>query len=229
MKGIETQAKSEITKNFLKIHIKALNSRDKVKVITAATAYSQAKRNIQPDVNDKYNALLTVLREIEQEHSISIFNDEETEFETVSYITKNLELASQLVSGVQTYTCTFKDVENANNWLAYQNDIEITDLDGDHRAFGFIIHKIHIASVKLQYRITDHYFDERYHIDEVAKTRLYASSSWDKFKQEWKNRHPNCQYVNAIRFKASGSLIGGSVGFLRFINEKFLVLYKCKG
>ena len=60
MKGIKTQAKSEITKNFLKIHLKALNSGDKVKVITAATAYSQAKRNIQPDVNDKYNALLTV-------------------------------------------------------------------------------------------------------------------------------------------------------------------------
>ena len=135
----------------------------------------------------------------------------------------NTQITTKITNGMTTYACSFKSTVEANTWLAGQNNI--------------VIKKMSVATTGAGHKITDITFDyvtseqdtnKKYQVTEVKKTRFYIKSKPDKIRRKWEEKNPQYTFVTSVAKHRAMSLVGGSVGFIRIINEKHIVLYSFK-
>ena len=135
----------------------------------------------------------------------------------------NTQITTKITNGMTTYACSFKSTVEANTWLAGQTNI--------------VIKKMSVATTGAGHKITDITFDyvtseqdtnKKYQVTEVKKTRFYIKSKPDKFRRKWEEKNPQYTFVTSVAKHRAMSLVGGSVGFIRIINEKHIVLYSFK-
>ena len=132
----------------------------------------------------------------------------------------NTQITTKISNGMTTYACSFKSTVEANTWLAGQTNIVIKKMSVATTGAG---HKI--TDITIDYVTSEQDTNKKYQVTEIRKTRFYVKSNIDKFRRKWQEKNPQYTLVTSIAKHRAMSLIGGSVGFIRIINEKHIVLY----
>ncbi len=207
------------TREFLKICLKQLEPNDKALVIRAADKYTTAKRTMG-DVNYYGNEFFNALRQTEVKYGISIFSPQESTLCTMDAIAEAVDIATNKLNGCRTYYCAFRTVSEANLWLQNQKNIIVKNISVDASCcFG-----VHVHEIRLEYATSDRPVELRYCIREDNTFRAYVSSDPKKYCAKWQKKNPALKIENYVKKGSSFSLIGGNVGFLRFIREKYMLL-----
>lgn len=132
----------------------------------------------------------------------------------------NTQITTKISNGMTTYACSFKSTVEANTWLAGQTNIVIKKMSVATMGAG---HKI--TDITIDYVTSEQDTNKKYQVTEIRKTRFYVKSNIDKFRRKWQEKNPQYTLVTSVAKHRAMSLIGGSVGFIRIINEKHIVLY----
>ena len=119
-----------------------------------------------------------------------------------------------------TQICNFKSLEEANMWLANQNNIIVKKMSADTKGAG---HRI--LNITLQYVISDKPMDKKFQITELKKTRVFFKSKEEKVRRQWQEKYPQYTYITSCHKIWWFRLVGGSVGYFRILNEKYIILY----
>ena len=210
---------AETTKDFLK-NIKNFESADKTAVISSANRYTSAKRT-KGDVPKAGNELFNVLRTVEAKYGIAVFTPNEPTIVTMDKVAEVVDIACNKLNGTKAYSCSFNSVAEANAWLAAQTPITVRNISVSAICwFG-----IHVKSVSVEYSTSDKPIDCRYALCEIDKFRAYVRSKPEKVCRKWQEKNPSCRIVDFDKKQCGWSLIGGNVGFLRFIKETYFVAY----
>ena len=135
----------------------------------------------------------------------------------------NTQITTKITNGMTTYACSFKSTVEANTWLAGQTNIVIKKMSVATTGAG---HKI--TDITIDYVTSEQDTNKKYQVTEVKKTRFYIKSKPDKFRRKWEEKNPQYTFVTSVAKHRAMSLVGGSVGFIRIINEKHIVLYSFK-
>lgn len=209
-----------LTEQFIKVKVKEFEVKDKALVIAAANKYTSAKRE-RGDIQTAFNELVATIRQMEEKYSITVFSNEQPIGEAVERIASAVDVATNKFYGTKSHVCTFNTVEEANQWLSCQRDIIVKDMVVEARcSFG-----VHVKAVKIEYQTSDVATNKKYRIDTVDKFRVFVSSKLEKVKKAWMEKNPQYECVRVVKKSWGFSIIGGSVGFLRFIKEKYFVAY----
>lgn len=128
--------------------------------------------------------------------------------ETINQINANLQL------------CNFKSVEEANVWLASQNNIIVKRMSVDTSGSS---HKVY--NIALQFIAYDRPVGKKFQITEYKKTRLFVKSKEEKVRREWQERNPQFNYVLSSHKIWAFRLIGGHVGYFKLLKEIYIILY----
>ena len=129
-----------------------------------------------------------------------------------------MEANNQITTNVNT--CTFKSIEEANIWLAGQNNVVVKRMSVSTSGAG---HRV--SNVTLEYVAYEQPLNKKYQLTELNKTRLYLRSKPEKVINKWQEKYPQYTYVSYVKKDWKFGLIGGSVGYFRIINEKYIILY----
>lgn len=206
--------------NFLKVDLKQFEATDKAVVVKMANNYTTALRS-NGDVGGAYNALYNTLKQMESKYNIVIFAPEMTDAAVISQIAQAIDVATSKFVGAKSYFCTFKTVEEANGWLARQSNIVINKFSVEsNNSFG-----VHIKGIRIEYTPSETPNSNRYRISIEKKFRMFVSSNANKFCQKWQEKNSDKRLVKYDKKHSSFCLIGGSVGFLRFVIERYFMLY----
>jgi len=119
-----------------------------------------------------------------------------------------------------TQICNFKSLEEANMWLANQNNIIVKKMSADTKGAG---HKI--LNITLQYVISDKPMDKKFQITELKKTRVFIKSKEEKVRRQWQEKYPQYTYITSCHKIWAFRLVGGSIGYFKILNEKYIILY----
>ena len=210
---------AETTKDFLK-NVKNMEPTDKSAVITSANRYTSAKRT-KGDVPKAGNEFFNVLRTVEAKYGIAVFTPNEPTVVTVDKVAEVVDLACNKLHGTKTYSCSFNSVAEANAWLSAQRNITVRNISVSANCwFG-----IHVKGISIEYSTSDKPLDSRYALCEIDKFRAYFRIKPEKVCRKWQEKNPMCRIVDFDKKQCGWSLIGGNVGFLRFIKEKYLLAY----
>ena len=203
----------------LGVYVKQMESQDKTAIITATNKYVRAKRTCG-DVRTTYAQLVNLFSQMERKYDFTVFNANSDVLALINEFAARVELGTKMITGANTYTCSFNTVAEANAWLACQNDIEIKNIQTQTTGAG---HKV--VKVKLEYAVTDTPVNVVYQIEENKKVRFFVKSNHKKFNHKWQEKNPNYSFVTSIKKEWGFRLIGGSVGYFRLVIEKYIVLY----
>ena len=209
------------TEQFIKVTLKEkFDIKDKALIIAAANKYTSAKREMG-DVPTAFDELVKLIREMEVKYSTTVFSDEQPIGETIERIASAIDVATNKFYGTKSHVCTFKTVEEANAWLLAQDNIIVKDLVVEARcSFG-----VYVKSVKIEYQTSDTATNKKYKIETIDKFRVFVSSKIEKVRKQWQEKNPQFGFVKMTKKSWGFSIIGGSVGFLRFIKERYFVAY----
>ena len=119
-----------------------------------------------------------------------------------------------------SYVCKFNTVEEANAWLACCNNVIVKDFTMETTRVG-----LKTKCIKLVYSVMNQPIYKTFQIAEVRKNRIFFGSNAEKFRRSWEKQNAHCTYIKSLKHRWHISIIGGSVGFFRFIKEKYSVLY----
>lgn len=216
---IKERVQEVIANNQLALTLKRMEPADKTALIGAANRFTTAKRTLG-DVQSAYTALVTLIHSMETKYQFSAFNGNANIQAVVEDFAAKVERGTNKVTGGTVYACQFASLKDANAWLAAQNDIFIKTMAVTTSGAG-----VDVSSVKLEYKVADQETNRKYQITEIHKKRVYARSSLEQVRAEWQATYPNCTYVLGLRREWKFGLMGGHVGYFRFINEKYFILY----
>ena len=218
MENITTLAPVE---QFIKVTIKeAMDAKDKAIIIAAANKFTSAKREMG-DVQTAFAELVNTIKQMEVKYNVVVFNDQQSMSEVVDHIAGAIDVATTKFYGAKSHVCSFKTVEEANNWLDMQKNIIVKDMVVEAKcSFG-----IHEKAIKIEYQTSDTPLNQKYRIDTIDKFRVFVSSKLEKVKKQWLEKNPQFKSVKVVKKQWGFSLIGGSVGVLRFIKERYFVAY----
>ncbi len=220
---------AELTKvhtqvEFLKVDIKTFELTDKALVIKSANEYTNAKRSATMNAEKEFNAFYNTLRQMEEKYNIVVFNDGDIAQTVMDTIAADLEIATNKVSGVKTFNCRFESLEQANTWLSVQKNIIVTDITVESSgAFGTNVH-----SIVLEYKTSVERVDEKFAICVDKHFRVYLKSKLEKVRAAWSKKNPDKKWIRSHKKGSHFSLLGGSVGYLKFIFEGYFILYSYK-
>lgn len=212
----------KVAKNIISTNVKLMEKSDKTLVITTANQYIAAKRG-QGDMVATYKELVSVIKQMESKYNFRVAEDGKDEGVVINEFLERVELATNQVTGNKYYTCVFGSTDEANSWLSVQKNLEIKNISVDTSYAG-----LDVKRIKLEYIVSSQSNNNKYQICEERRIRFFFGSNQKKFRSKWEAKHPQFNYVTAIKKKWGFSLIGGSVGFFRFIKEKYIVLYSIK-
>lgn len=215
----------------LKEAMSELTTEDKQQMTTAITKFNAAKRG-SGDVQAAFNEVWYTLKGIETKYNVTIFVPGVPETQMVDMIASKVEtkVAAMVAPGAGAppapspagshYVANFACIAQANDWLARQNNLNITNMQVGTSHVG-----LDITQIRIEYQVRDRSVSYVYQICEEMKHRIFAGSNHEKFRNEWERKNPGLKYVFSIKKKWGFSLLGGSVGFFRYIKEKYIVLY----
>ncbi len=128
---------------------------------------------------------------------------------------------------VKQYFIKFDSIEKANNWLINQDSIVITSMDlSTATQFSFPANNIVVTQVRIEYIQYPHKVNNTYGIDELTHSSLYISSKIESLRNKWIQRNPDKKYVYCVKSTTRRHLMGTSVGFISFVKDKLVVLFK---
>ena len=208
-----------IANNNLMIRVKEMETPDKSALFAAANAYVQAKRTCG-DTQKTYNALLAMVRTLEKKYDFCAIEEGIDVTALLDAFAAAVEKGTAMVMGATTYTCQFKSVEETNLWLAKQKDILIKKMSMNASGAGNQIH-----SITFEYVVAEDDKQKTDQVTELKKVRLYFQSKMEKVRAQWQQKNPQYTYVTSVKKHWWYSLVGGSVGYFRILNEKYLILY----
>lgn len=225
--------------------LKEMTAEEKQNMINAAVRYDDAKKN-NGDVQGACNEMRSILKNIEQKYDVTIFVPNFPEEALMDKVVEKLLLkvkekeapqpapqqdtAPQPAANPGTapatpqsdlphYTCTFKSLDEANAWLANYKNIVITHLQVHTSRVG-----LDIEQIRLEYIVKPN--SAQYQLTELKKHRFFVQSKPKKVREEWQLANPQLQFVSSLKKTWGFSLIGSSVGFFRYIKEKYIILYR---
>lgn len=121
------------------------------------------------------------------------------------------------------YTCVFRDLQSANQWLAQQRNVAITNLQVDTSRVG-----LDITGIRIEYHFLPQPYQYPYQLTELRKNRFFAKSKPQKVHAQWEKNNPTLRCLSSIKRTWGFSLFGGSVGYFRYIKEKYIILFTAK-
>ena len=239
-----------MAKNDLKAAMAQMSPEEKKELAVAAMEYNAAKQN-GADTQAAYNKFRDVLKGIESKYNVTIFVSIVPEAKLIDAIAAKVdqkvnEQIDALVQPAATpapatpavpaatptpvtpppagsnYSVCFTSLEEANQWLAQQTNLTITNIQADTGRVSLDIEKIW-----LEYRMTQS-AHAPYQLTEKLQHRFFVGSRLEKFREKWEKKNPELRYIASLKKKWSFSLIGGSLGFFRYVKEKYIVLYTTK-
>lgn len=211
--------KPTATNTQLGNYFKEMDANDKARVIAAANKYTAAKRSCA-DTTAAYTEMFNLIKELGAKYGFTPFDGSVNPLVLIDEFAAKIEMATASLMGDKTYTCFFNTVAEANAWLANQNNLIVKEFSVETSRVALKIQK-----VKLVYAVSAQPSNRRYQLDEVKKNRFFVGSNPDKFRIKWQEKHPQFAFVKSMKYKWHFFLIGGGVGFFRYINEKYIVLY----
>lgn len=233
-----------MAKNNLKEAMAQMSSEEKQELATAVLEYNAAKQN-GADIQTVYNKLRDVLKSIETKYNVTIFVPIVPEAKLIDTIANKVSekmneqpeqngapvakpaapapvVASAPPVG-SNYSKNFTSLTEANAWLSQQQNLTVNNLQVNTSRVGLDIEKIW-----LEYRTEAANVCHRYQITEKMKHRFFAGTRHETFRRKWQEKNPQFTYIASTKHKWGFSLIGGSLGFFRYIKEKYVILYSLK-
>ncbi len=219
-----------MAKKSLKEGMQELPAEEKQRIAEAFARYNDAK-NGNGDFQTAYNEVRDILKDLEKKQDITIFVPLVAEEKMVDMIAAKVsdKVANKVADKVEAqispqpsgahYTCTFQDLAQANDWLAQQRNVTVTNLQVETSRVG-----LDIKQIRLEYKIRTDAVQKQYRIIEVRKHRFFIESKLEKFRTKWQEENPHLQYVSALKRKWGFFLLGGSIGFFRYIKETYIIL-----
>ena len=125
------------------------------------------------------------------------------------------------------YSITFDSIEIANNWLSTQNSIVITNLNvSSDTKFALLSNNIVITQIYIEFLSYPYPVNNAYGIDEMQSGAMYISADIQKLRQKWSTKNPDKQYIFGVKKTTKRHLMGSGIGFISFVKDKLVVLYK---
>lgn len=209
----------ENTKTLLREEIKTMQKEDKVLLITAANKYTAAKRSGQ-NVQSAYGLFINAVVKMQEKYGFTVLDGENNK-KIMDEFAATVELATNAIMGQRSFTVSFDSVEKANEWLETQNNIVVKNMSIDARTFFGVT----VKKVTIEYIVCAQPTQKHYGIKLESKVRFFVASNLEKYAKKWKESNPELNLVMHLRKKWGFFLVGGSVGFFRFINEKHFMLF----
>lgn len=203
-------------------YFKLLENQDKTLVITAANKYTDAKRSCG-DIETAYIEFLNIIKEMAGKYNFNAFETNADIIAVVDKLALQIELATKKLVGERKYTCIFNSIEEANAWLLKQDNIVVHNFTVETTRCN-----LKISKIKIEYSISENNLNKKIQITEKKKIRFFFGSNPEKFRRKWEEENSQYTFITSIKRKWGFSLIGGSVGYFRFIKEKYIVLYSLK-
>lgn len=214
------EANKQITANTrLGVYVKQMDSTDKATVIAATNKYVKAKR-CNGNIENAYNELIDLFNTIGNKYGFKMFEGNDDVLAMIDEFAAKVELGMNMLNGNETYTCNFKSTEEANFWLAGQNNIVVKKMSVSTSGAG---HKV--SKVTLEYVVSEQPLNNKYQLTELDKTRLYVRSKPEKVICKWQEKYPQYTYITNVKKDWGFRLIGGNVGYFKIISEKYIILY----
>jgi len=224
-----------------------LTAQEKQQLAEALIRYDTAKRT-NGDIQGTYTLVRNILKSIEQTSGATIFVPIVPEQTMVDKITEKVlqkvgyqpavqnqpnQIAAQgaarpVAQAPQQrptphYTCLFHNLQEANQWLAQQRNVAITNLQVDTSRTG-----LDITGIRIEYRFLPQPYRYPYQLTELLKNRFFAKSTPKKVHEQWEKANPTLRCLGSIKRTWGFSLFGGHVGYFRYIKEKYIILYTAK-
>lgn len=201
---------------------KQIDANDKAILIASTNKYVKAKRSCG-DVQTAFNELYNVIITLGNKYGFTFFDKNSNIQAIIDEFASKVEQGTNIITGGTTYSCVFNSVEKANFWLSQQKDIELKNIQVDTTST-----KLKVKGVKFEYTVTDQATGFIYQLSEVKKIRFFCGSKQKKFNRKWQMKNPQYSFIKSIKRNWGFRIIGGSVGYFRFIREKYFVLYSFK-
>lgn len=217
------EANKQITANTqLGVYVKQMESGDKAVIIAATNKYVNSKRS-NGNVEAAYNELLNTIKAMESKYGFNAFEENADVKAIIEEFAAKVEQGTNLITGKTSYTCNFKSTEEANIWLAGQNNVVIKKMSVATTGAG---HKV--TNITFEYVVSEQPLNNKYQVTEVTKTRFYLKSNPEKFRRKWQEKNPQYTFITSVARHYAMRLVGGNAGFIKIINEKHIVLYSFK-
>lgn len=214
------EANKQITANTqLGVYVKQMDTNDKAVIITATNKYVNAKRG-NGNVEAAYNELLNTIKAMESKYGFNAFEENADLKAIIEEFAAKVEQGTNLITGKTSYTVNFKSTEEANIWLAGQNNVVIKKMSVSTSGAG---HQVN--NITLEYVVSEQQLNKKYQLTELNKTRLYFKSKPEKVIRKWQEKYPQYTYVTNVKRDWGFRLLGGSVGYFKIISEKYIILY----
>ena len=120
----------------------------------------------------------------------------------------------------------FRSVAEANAWLQAQDRIKVLNMNvKSHTGGGFGVHALEIDDICFLIEQLDAPTSYRYGFASEQSTKLYVKGSMESFAKAWAARNPQLHYCGGVKCTASASLAGNRIGYVKFNNEHYFVLF----
>ncbi len=127
----------------------------------------------------------------------------------------------------QRFYIIFNSIESANAWLYQQRTIVITKIDVHTKSrFSFPANNLVVTELRIEYLQYPFCVNHFYGIGELDYTTVYASAKLENLKKRWTSYNPDKEYLYSVKFSTRRSLMGTQFGFISFVKNKLVVLYK---
>lgn len=214
------EASKQITANTkLGVYVKQMDAKDKAVVISATNKYVNAIRS-NGDTETAYRELLNVIKTMESKYGFNAFEENADVKAIIDEFAAKIEEGTNMLTGRTSYTCNFKSTEEANIWLAGQNNAVIKKLSVATAGAGH-----QVTNITLEYVVSEQPLNKKYQLTELNKTRLYFRSKPEKVMRKWQEKYPQYTYITNVKKEWKFRLIGGNAGYIRILNEKYVILY----
>ena len=241
-----------MAKNDLQAALTQLPAEQKEALAVAALEYAAAKQS-GADSQAAYNRLRDILKNIEHQCDVTIFvpivpeakmidaiatkvsqkKEAQAEPEHLSPSAPPASHAAPLQPVIvqpntaippanNKYSCSFDTLNEANHWLAQYRNLTVINMQTKVSRVG-----LDIEQIWLEYKI-DEKAHNQYQLTEKMQHRFFVGCKLKNFRTKWEKKNPEYRYIAGMQHRWHFSLIGGSVGFFRYIKEKYIVLYTPK-
>ena len=208
--------------NELAEGLKKMSPEDKKLIFAVTNKYVTAQRS-NGNIRQEYDNVVATLKNLENKYQIQIFPTGVPEATLIKALAAKVEATTQEITGGKNYSCAFAGIDHANAWLMQQKNIIVKKLDVETSRVGLDVKK-----VVVEYCPAEKTTDYKYQITEFMKHRLFVSTKPEKVCAKWKEKNPQYRLVSWIKRRWAFHLIGGSVGFFRYVKEKYILLYAIK-
>ena len=209
------------TNTQLGAYFKEMEKADKALMITYANKYMTARRT-NTNIQATFNQMVNLIQQMEVKYNFNILNAGMNVLEVVNDFASKIEIASNMIIGGKNYICNFNNINEANAWLSAHTNIVVKDFSVETSRVG-----LDVTRVKITYMVSDQPINKTFQLTEIMKHRFFVASKHEKVRRQWEEANPQLKYIKSYKFRWGFSLFGGSVGYFRYIKEKYVILFSC--